>query len=131
VIEHAKLGGDWKLVEPAKADETTDQLYRFKGRIEADKGTKLTVRQELVSTERIAVLPMDLGTLLTYTRTGEIPQDVRDALAKAAGFQQALADTQRQAQERQKQINEITQEQTRIRENMRTIAQNTPYYTRC
>ncbi|HEX8916076.1 MAG TPA: hypothetical protein VF796_27255, partial [Humisphaera sp.] len=64
VIEHPKLGGDWKLVEPAKADETTDALYRFKGTVGAGKATKLTVRQELVRGEQIAILPMDAGQVL-------------------------------------------------------------------
>src|SRR5688572_25991608 len=74
VIEHAKLGGDWKLVEPAKADETTDALYRFKGRVEAGKGTKLAVRQELVRREEIAVLPMDPDAVVFYSRNAAIPK---------------------------------------------------------
>jgi predicted nucleic acid-binding Zn-ribbon protein len=44
----------------------------------------------------------------------------------------ALVDTQRLVGERQKRIAEIGQEQTRIRENMKTIGSNTrsEYYTR-
>ena len=38
VIEHGRLGGEWKLTAPAKADETTDSLYRFKGKVAAGKG---------------------------------------------------------------------------------------------
>ena len=45
LIEHPVRAG-WKLVEPAKADETTDALYRFKGTVAAGKGSKLTVREE-------------------------------------------------------------------------------------
>jgi hypothetical protein len=130
VIEHARAGGEWKLVEPAKADETTDALYRFKGAVQAGKGMKLTVRQELVRREEIAILPMDLGSALVYSKTGALPQEVRDALAKAAQLKQAVADTQRQAQERQERVSRIGQEQARIRENLKTVAQNTEYYTR-
>ena len=37
---------------------------------------------------------------------------------------------ERQMAERQQKVNEITQEQNRLRENMKTVAQNTDYYTR-
>ena len=61
IIEHP-VRRNWKLVEPAKADETTDTLYRFKGRVAAGKGTKLTVRQEQTRGEAVAILPLDVGT---------------------------------------------------------------------
>jgi hypothetical protein len=130
MIEHARAGGEWKLVEPAKADETTDALYRFKGTVQAGKGTKLTVRQELVRREEVAILPMDPESALFYSRSGELPKDVRDALVKAAQLKQAVADTQRQSQDRQEMVNRIGQEQARLRENLKTVAQNTEYYTR-
>jgi hypothetical protein len=129
VIEHARRNG-WTLAEPAKADEKTDTLYRFKGAVGAGKATKLTVREELVNVERIAILSQSDGTIEMYSKTGEIPQNVRDALAKAAKFRQDLAATQRQIQDRNQKISVISQEQNRIRENMKTVAQNTDYYSR-
>ena len=41
-----------------------------------------------------------------------------------------MADTQRQIQERQQQVQQITAEQNRIRENMKTVAPNSDYYNR-
>ena len=55
---------------------------------------------------------------------------MREALLKAMQLRQALADSERQAAEKDQQIQQITQEQNRIRENMKTVAQNTPLYTR-
>ena len=130
VIEHPRRGGGWKLAEPAKADETTDSLYRFKGSVQAGKGTKLAVREELVTTERVQLLSVDDGTLDLYVRTGEIPQEVRDALSKVAKFRQDLAATRQQVQQRRQKIDTITKEQTRLRDNMKTVAQNTEYYKR-
>jgi hypothetical protein len=80
LIEHPLRPG-WKLLEPAKADETTESLYRFKGSVAAGKGTKLTVRQELVRGQAVAILPCDINQLAFYARSGEIPQPVRDSLA--------------------------------------------------
>jgi hypothetical protein len=130
VIEHPRRGGGWKLAEPAKADETTDALYRFKGGVQAGKGTKLAVREELVTVERVVLLNVDDGMLDVYVRTGEIPQTVRDALTKAAQLRQGLAGTRQQVQQRRQRLDVITKEQTRLRDNMKTVAQNTDYYQR-
>jgi chromosome segregation ATPase len=86
-----------------------------------------------VQDETLAILPMDLGAVLTYSRTGEFPKEVRDALTKAAQLRQTVADTERQIGENDQQVQRITQEQTRIRENMKVAAQNNPrgeYYKR-
>jgi hypothetical protein len=129
LIEHPVRQG-WKLVEPAKADETTEQVYRFKGTVPAGKQSKLAVKQEVITGQQIAILPTDIGQLEFYARTGEIPKEVRDALARAVSLKYALVDTQRQIAERQQRVNEITQEQARIRENMKTVASNSGYSER-
>jgi len=129
LIEHPVRQG-WKLVEPAKADESTEQVYRFKGKVAAGKQSKLTVKQEVITGQQIAILPTDIGQLEFYARTGEIPKNVRDALAKAISLKYAMVDTQRQIAERQQRVNEITQEQTRIRENMKTVTSNSDYSNR-
>ena len=54
----------------------------------------------------------------------------RLAVGKAVKMKSALTDTQRQMEERKKQIGEVTTEQTRIRENMKTVSPNTDYYNR-
>jgi hypothetical protein len=129
LIEHPVRPG-WKLVEPAKADETTEVFYRFKGKVPAGKQSKLAVKQEIITGQQIAILPSDIGQLESYTRTGEIPKTVRDALARAAALKYGLVDTQRQIEQRQQRVNQTSQEQTRIRENMKTVAASSEYYTR-
>jgi hypothetical protein len=132
VIEHGRRQG-WTLISDLKPMETTDALYRFKGQVGAGKSTKLTVQEQIVRDEGIVILPMDPGALTVYARTGEIPQNVREALAKAITMKQALVETQRQIDERQGQIDQISQGQNRVRENMRTIAgnaANSEYYAR-
>jgi methyl-accepting chemotaxis protein len=129
IIEHPLRKG-WKLVEPGKADETTDKLYRFKGVAPVGKATKLIVREEHTRGEAIAIMPMDGSAIESYIKAGEISQPVKDALAKAAQLKAALVDTQRQITERQQRIQQITAEQNRIRDNMKTVAQNSDYYNR-
>ena len=129
VIEHPIRQG-WKLVETQKPMETTPSLYRFKGTATAGKVTTLTVREELVQSEAMSMINTDIAQLMRYDRTGEIPKSVRDAIAKAIQMKQAVLDVERQITARNQQIAEITQEQSRIRENMKTVAQATQYYER-
>jgi hypothetical protein len=129
VIEHPLRQG-WKLLEPAKADETTESLYRFKGPVAAGKASKLTVKQELVRGEVVAIFPADVGQLAFYAKNNAIPKEVRDALSGAIEAKQAMVETERQIAVRAQRMAEITQEQNRIRENMKTVAQNSEYYQR-
>ena len=129
VVEHPLRHG-WKLVKPEKAMETTDALYRFRTEVPAGKSNALTVEEQLVQAETIEILPLDLGTLVLYSKTGEISREVRDALAKAAAIKQAMEDAQRQVHERQQDINRITQEQQRIRENLKTVSERTAIHKR-
>lgn len=129
VIEHPLQPG-WTLVDSPKPIETTDTLYRFQDSVKAGETSKLTVKEEYIQTDAIAILPVDIGTLAYYVRSGEIPKSVKDALAQAMAMKRALEDTRHQIQDRQNQVQEITNEQNRLRENMRTVANNSQYYNR-
>ncbi|MGH7175814.1 MAG: hypothetical protein ACREJC_00410 [Tepidisphaeraceae bacterium] len=129
IVEHPRRA-NWKLVDTDKPIEETDQLYRFKGAVAAGKASKLTVKEEMIQDESMAILNADPGTLDFYRRTGEIPQGVRDALARAMQLRQAVVDAERQLVERDAQISVITQEQSRIRENMKTVDRQSQYYNR-
>ena len=137
IIEHP-LKSDWKLVAPAKDAgeftaepcETTETLYRFKGSVPVGKASKLVVTEELVVGEALAILPADLTQLDLYSRCGAFPQKVKDALVKAMTLKIAMTDSQRQIGEKQQQAAAITQEQNRIRENMKTVEKTSQYYGR-
>ena len=129
IIEHPVSEG-WKLVDTQKPLEATNNVYRFKGAATTGKVTTLTVKEATVNASTIALLTTDVAQLISYSRTSEIPSAVRDAIARAVQLKQALTDTERQITERTQQISAITAEQNRIRENMRTVGQNTQYYQR-
>jgi hypothetical protein len=129
LIESPRHGG-WDLIEPKTAIETTDSLYRFEGKLEPHKASKLTVREQHIDAHEIALLPLDLDSVVVYVKEGLIPKNVRDALAKAAQLKAALLETQRQIQERMQRINEIGQEQTRIRANMGAVNSASAYSKR-
>jgi hypothetical protein len=127
LIEHPRQQ-DWQLIVPKKAAETTDTLYRFEVPIPAGKSASLHVQQQHVSWQGIEILPTDISGLVVYTKDAAIPQPVKDALAKAISFKQAVADTDRDlAQVKQDQA-ALSAEQDRMRENMKVVSPGTDYY---
>jgi len=126
VVEHNFRNG-WKLIEPEKPMEKTENLYRFKEPLKSGKSATLKVVEELVNSQQIAILNTDVGSLEYYTKTNTIPEKVKEILQKAIGLRSEMTETQRQIDDRRRQINEITVEQTRIRENIKTVDRNSDY----
>jgi hypothetical protein len=129
VIEHP-FRGDWKLVDSPKPIETTDRVYRFKETVKAGEKKAVTVKEEHVFSESVAILNSDFGALQFYAAAGEIPKKVRDALARAVELRSAMVDTERKIQQHNERIAQITAEQERIRNNMKTVDRNTEYSAR-
>jgi hypothetical protein len=129
IIEHPFRSG-WKLVDTQKPLETTPSVYRFKGTAQAGKVSTLLVKEELTTSETISMLTTDVAQLVTFSKTAQIPSRVRDAIAKAVQLKQAMEDIERQRSAHDRELAEITAEQTRIRENMKTVAPSTQYYER-
>jgi hypothetical protein len=129
IIEHPIKQG-WHLVDTDKPMETTDSLYRFKGTVPSKKSAKMTVKEEIKEFESIGLLPLNWDALIVYVNNGQIDKSLRDALAKAANMKQVMADTERQVKEHKDRINDYTTEQNRIRENLRSVNQNSQYYQR-
>lgn len=77
--------------------------------------------------QRVAVAGERATDLL---HDGSLPATLRDAIGKAIELKQAVLDVEQQMTTRSREINEITGEQARIRENMKTVSPSTSYYSR-
>lgn len=129
VIEHPVRDG-WKLADTPAPLETTDKLYRFQQMVPAGKTEKFTVREENVQSQNLALVPMTLPDLQTYSQTGEIAEPVRTALAKAITLKQTATQTQNDINARNAQISAISEDQNRLRENLKTVERTSAYATR-
>jgi hypothetical protein len=130
IVEHPRRGGDWRLVEPSEPLEKTDAVYRFKESLPAGKSAAVKVVEELISSQQIALIGTDVGALEFYGRTDRIPTKVRDVINKAIALRNAMTDTERQIEEKRAKLNEVSTEQTRIRENIKTVDRSSDYATR-
>ena len=130
IIEHPKLGGGWSLVDTDKPGETTDVLYRFDRPLEAGKAEDFVVKQQMTNAQLYGITGASVDQLVYFTKHGATPAKVKDAIAKALTLKQEQATLDRQIVETQAKLDEITKEQTRIRENLKTVDKASAYYTR-
>ncbi len=129
VVEHPLRQG-WTLVDSPKPYETTASLYRFELTAPARKATSLMIKEQSVQTQTLSMVDAQLPQLLMYSKTGEIPADVRAAIAKTTQLEGVVSDLDRQLAQHTKEIADIGLEQGRIRENMKTVGQTSQYYQR-
>ncbi len=129
IIEQPKMGG-WDLVEDVKPSEKTDALYRFERKLEAGKSDELKVSQQRINLQRVGLVDSNVDQLLWYVKYGKTSDAVKAALQKAIDLRQQQVDLERQIADANAQMQAISQEQNRMRENMKTVDKNTPYYAR-
>ncbi len=128
IIEDPRRSG-WTLVDSDKPIETTDTLYRFRVNVAAGKTAAFTVTEQLVTDQRIALLDSGIDQLVMYARQeGQIDKSVRDALNKAAEMKGQVVDLQQRVKTLREEIAAVGKEQSRMRENMRVVSQQTEYY---
>lgn len=129
LVETAKIEG-WQLVEPKKAAEETQSLYRFELTLKPSEKATFVVAQENTFLSRIAVAEYDMPTLLAYASDKKASQAVIEAAKKAAALLATMNATAARiavlGQERQA----IDTDQNRIRQNMASIGRDTEVYRR-
>jgi len=128
IIEHRFRKG-WKLAG-LKPFETTATHYRLKQTVPKGKAETMTVVEENVHGESITILPANIGPLESYSRSGQIPKNVRETLVKVIEFRRAIADTESLLAEKRKTLEEVDKEQNRIRSNMGAVNSSSQYYSR-
>ncbi len=129
LIEHARTP-NYELSEPKKADETTESLYRFETPLAADKPAEFKVVEKSQSVENLGVVDMNLETLLVYAKNGKVSPAVVEAVKKAAAMQSEINATRNQIAQLQAETAEISQDQSRVRDNMGRIDHNSELYGR-
>jgi hypothetical protein len=129
VIEHP-FRSEWKLIEPPKPVERTPSVYRFQLAVDAGKSEKLTINEEQLTRENVGIVSADINALLFYSRSKVISPKIKGALEKVVERRNAISELERRNALLTQQLAEITQEQTRIRENMKTVSQNSEIYAR-
>jgi hypothetical protein len=129
IIEHP-VRDNWKLVDSPVPYESTNGVHRFRVELPAGKKVTTTIKQEWTYSQSMALVNMAPAELLSYSRTGEISKSVRSAIERVAELRQKAIDLSAQIEVSTQKLAQITAEQLRIRENMKTVGQTSQYYER-
>jgi hypothetical protein len=130
VLIEQPLEADWKLIAPKEPSEKTRDRYRFAVQAEPGKPTKLSVQEEQVVSQQLALSNIDDGMILFYSNRKEVSPQVKEALQVVVKHKQAIQQVVNNRTRLEQQVAAITQEQDRIRQNMGQLDRNTDLYKR-
>jgi hypothetical protein len=120
----------WTFKEPEKPEEATPTLLRFKVEPPAKGNATLRVLLERPVDEHIVLSNLGQDQIVVYMRSRVISEAVKKALARLVELRTALDNTTRQIAQTNAEIEEVSNEQSRIRENMKTLSHNSEVYKR-
>ncbi|MCU0880676.1 MAG: hypothetical protein MUF06_23145 [Pirellulaceae bacterium] len=129
LIEHPVVPG-WNLIEPKEPTEKTRDLYRFAVAAEPGKPSNLEIREERTDTQYVALTSLDDNLIQFYIKAPEVSDKVKAALAEVVKRKSALAQLAAKRAEIERQVQVIFEEQTRIRQNMERLSNDSDLYRR-
>lgn len=129
LLEHPRRE-DWELVEPAQAQETTRTLYRIEVEVPAGETVKQMVREQHQLTERVVLTSEAMDRIAIYVRAQNVPEAVKQALGRVVEMKQAIAALDQQIADREARLEQIGEEQERIRQNMEQLDHDSDLYRR-
>lgn len=130
VLIEQPYGDDWKLIEPDKPFERTESLSRFRLVVAAGQTQEQSVRLEQVASQQIAISDMDFDAIRVFLASRNISPEMTKALQQVIALRTELTRVQRDKQRAEQEVQEQVQEQARIRENLKTLTQNSDPYAR-
>lgn len=130
VILEQPFSDQWTLVQPDKPYERTPDLLRFKVPVAAQETKSYPVKLERLADQSVVLSNVGLDQIQFYLRTKEISPQVREALQKVVELRSALDDAERRLARLEQERRDAIQEQSRIRENLKTLDRSTDAYQR-
>lgn len=118
---------DWELAEPAKF-ERTPTFYRFPVEVQPRKTATLRVVQKRTDQESFALLEGNEDTIRILAQNQQISEPIRQALSSILNRRRAIRNLEGQIRQQEARIKGITDDQARIRENMRALDRNSDLY---
>jgi hypothetical protein len=129
LIEHP-VNHPFKLVQTAKPSETAADVYRFELKVPAGSSKTLTVTQERDIVESFQLSNSSDDQIKLFLQSPITSQKVKAGLRQAMQLRQAVSKTQREIAEQQRQLNTITQDQIRLRANLKEMPSTAKAYKR-
>jgi hypothetical protein len=129
LLEHP-FRPDFALVSKDKPAERARDVYRFELKVPAGKSDSREIIEEKDVLSQIALTNSDDQTMRFFLSQPVVSEAVKKALAKAIELKGKLSATQRDIQQLERQLKVITDDQQRLRLNLREMPPTAEAYKR-
>jgi hypothetical protein len=129
LIEHP-VRNEFKLTDTDKPTETASDFYRFEVKVPAGKSETKTVTEERLINEQIQLTNFNDDQIRIFLNSTVVSAKVKEALKQAQELRWALAKTTREIQEQERQLKTITDDQVRLRANLKEMPPTAAAYKR-
>lgn len=121
VIEHPARA-EWSLAKGAKEpEEKAPGMYRFRLEVAAKSTATLPVDEIRTLSTRYAVADLDPDQVELFIKQGTITGEMAQALKRVTEQKAVVAKLEQEMEDRQKDIDRIVEDQSRLRENMKAL----------
>jgi hypothetical protein len=129
MIEHPNRTS-FTLTTKEKPWETASDVHRFKLNVPASKTTEFVVSEEQDFGSSVTITNSDDHSMGIFIREPVTSPAVKKALEEAMSLKGKLSATQREIQQRERELNVITQDQDRLRRNLKEMPPEAVAYKR-
>jgi len=120
IIEHPIQSG-WKLEQDMKPDESTTSFHRFRMSIDPKKTETLVVKEHRPISSRYELTNLNDDQIGFFLEQKMINPEVEQALRQIIKQKNDIAGLDAEINSRQAQITSISEDQQRVRENMKAL----------
>jgi hypothetical protein len=129
LVEHP-VRNEFHLADTDKPAEIASDFYRFQLKVPAGKTATQAVTEERVTGEQVALTNSNDEQIRVFLNSPVSSQKVKDGLKQALELRLALNKTQREIGEQQRQLQTITEDQVRLRANLKEMPPTAAAYKR-
>ncbi len=120
IVEHPQRPG-YKLLEPAKAAETTADAYRFEVKLAPSATGTFVLREERVYDQTLSITSMTPDTLAVWLENQTLSANGRRQLEQIAQKKRDIAANDAAIKLADGGVADLTQDQTRVRSNIQSL----------
>jgi hypothetical protein len=129
LIEHPVRPG-FTLVDTPKPAQTARDVYRFELKVPAGASKSLTVTEEQTIQQAIQLSNSSDDQIRQFLQSRVLSDKMKQGLEQALKLRQELTDTQRELAEQLAQLRQITEDQSRLRANLKEMPPTARAYKR-
>jgi hypothetical protein len=129
LVEHP-VRNEFHLVDSAKPAETASDFYRFELRVAPSKTESLPVTEERTFGQMVALTNLSDDQVRFFLSQPVVSKKVKEGLQRAMELRWELNKTQREIAELERQLKTITEDQGRLRANLKEMPATAAAYKR-